>query len=359
MGRREVRQNKKGLKYISRIGMGLLIFIVIGLIFPTWTPKVKGENSICEFRKVEINGEKLQIMIRGCDRNNPILLFVHGGPCCSEIPYVGKYQKEWEEKFTIVHYDQRGSGKSFEFFKDYSDVTVNTHVDDLTALTEYLLEYLGQEKVILLGHSYGTYIGLQAASQEPEIYQAYVGIGQMSDPIESELDSLERCIFAAEAKGNVKDIARLKELKESIEGGEMITPRQYVRKYGFAARGIDDNLDYAEGFLLRPEYNLLDMVRFYTASIKHQDALIMEAIEKPLPDIVTEAALPIYFLMGKYDGMTSPEAAENYLNHLECQKGKKLVIFENSAHYPQFEERDAFLDWLCEEFIVDMRGTEK
>lgn len=92
-------------------------------------------------------------MIRGRDRNNPVLIFVHGGPCCSEIPYVRKYQKNLENDFTIVHYDQRGSGKSYEFGEDYSTVTIAAHVDDLIALTEYIKEYLGKEQVVLVGHS--------------------------------------------------------------------------------------------------------------------------------------------------------------------------------------------------------------
>ena len=117
--------------------------------------KIKAEKSISELRKVEINGTELEVMIRGYDKENPIVIFVHGGPCCSEIPYVRKYQNLLEQNFTIVHYDQRGSGKSYDFGTDYSDVYANTHVEDLIELTKYIEEYLGQEKVILIGHSYG------------------------------------------------------------------------------------------------------------------------------------------------------------------------------------------------------------
>ena len=77
-------------------------------------------------------------MIRGVDSSNPILIFVHGGPGCSEIPYVRKYQKELEKQFTIVHYDQRGSGKSYHFFEDYSNLTTDLLVEDLLALTDYI-----------------------------------------------------------------------------------------------------------------------------------------------------------------------------------------------------------------------------
>ncbi len=338
----------KGLKFLSII---LLLFVVVNLIRPTWTPKIDGENSISELRMVKINGENIQIMIRGCDRNNPVLLFVHGGPCWSEIPYVVKYQKEWEEKFTIVHYDQRGSGKSYQFFRDYSDVTANTHVEDLIALTEYVMEYLGQEQVVLVGHSYGTYVAINAAYQRPELYWAYVGIGQVSNKTEDELDNLNKYISAAEESGNTKDVHYLKSLQESVKNGERRAPRRYARKYGLAARKINDDLDYLQGFLFRPEYNLLDAIRIYTASCLYQEALLKESSDNPITDIVMEMDIPVYFVMGKYDGMTSPDAAEAYLEALICNQSKEFVLFEDSAHFPQFEERELFFNWLCEHFI--------
>jgi len=148
--------------------------------------------------------------------------------------------------------------------------------------------------------------------------------------------------------GNEKDVATLREMEAAILAGEKVAPRGYVRKYGFAARQIDDNLDYAEGFLLRPEYNLWDVLCLYAGSIQNQDALLKETVDFPISEIVTELEIPTYFVMGKYDGMTTPEAAEAYLENLVCEE-KELVIFEQSAHFPQVEEKDVFLKWLWEE----------
>ncbi len=337
----------KGIKWFIII---LVLFVVIGLFFPTWTSKIKGEHSISQMKKVKINNANLQIMIRGNDRDNPVIVFVHGGPCCSEIPYVKKYQDLLEKKFTIVHYDQRGSGKSYAFGTDYSGVTASTHADDLIALTEYIEDYLHQDQVILIGHSYGTYISTLAAAKRPELYRAYVGIGQMSDTIESELDSLQKCINAAKLEGNAKDVTYLSGLENSVSQGKIIAPRDYVRKYGFAARNIDENADYLNGFLFGSEYNLLDTIRFYTASGKYQEGLIREALDKPITELVTELPIPVYFVMGKYDCMTSPEAAKQYLRSLSGNSTHEMVIFENSAHYPQFEEKEKFFDWMCSVF---------
>ncbi len=321
-----------------------------GLFRPTWTPKISGEAGISELREVQINNSSLGIMVRGNNRDNPIVLFVHGGPCCSEIPYATKYQDLLERTFTIVHYDQRGSGKSYQFGTDYSKVTASAHADDLIALTKYIEDYLHQEQVILIGHSYGTYIAMMAAAREPNLYSAYVGIGQMSNTIDSELDGLQKCIEAAESAGNKSDAARLRELEASVAQGQGITPREYVRKYGFAARGIDEDEDYLKGFLFGSEYNLLDAIRFYVASGTYQDALIMEALHTPISGLVTEVNVPAYFVMGKYDGMTSPTAAEEYLNRLAGDFTRQMVLFEDSAHYPQFEEKEKFYDWMRNTF---------
>ncbi len=341
---------KKLIKVVKWFGIIFMLLIIAGLCFPTWTPKISNENSISELRKIKINETDIEVMIRGCNRNNPVIVFVHGGPCCSEIPYIRGYQDLLEQEFTIVHYDQRGSGKSYKFGTDYSDVTSTTHVEDLIALTEYIKDYLHQEQVILIGHSYGTYIATMAAAKEPELFCAYIGIGQMSNTIESELDGLNKCIEAAIEAGNTDDVAYLSDLENSISEGNQITPRNYVRKYGFAARNIDENLDYLKGFLFGSEYNLLDTIRFYVASGKYQEELIMEALKNPITDIVTEIDIPVYFVMGKYDCMTSPEAAEVYLNKLTGQAPHEMIIFENSAHYPQLEEKEKFYNWMCSTF---------
>lgn len=193
---------------------------------------------------------------------------------------------------------------------------------------------------------------MMAAAKEPNLYSAYVGIGQMSNTINSELDGLQKCIEAAESAGNKADVAYLRELETSVAQVQGITPREFVRKYGFAARGIDEDKDYLKGFLFGSEYNLLDDIRFYVASGKYQDTLTMEALNTPISDFVTEVNVLVYFyfVMGKYDCMTSPIAAEEYLNSLAGNFTRQMVIFENSAHYPQFEEKAKFYNWMCNTF---------
>lgn len=156
---------------------------------------------------------------------------------------------------------------------------------------------------------------------------------------------MEYSIKQAELAENIADTERLKNLKVSIEKGDMLTPREIVRKYGGAARLIDDNKDYYAGFLLNPEYNLLDVIRYLKGVSLSQEVLLAEEVENNITSIVDSLDIPCYFVMGKYDYMTSVNAAREYFEMLEAPV-KDFVLSEKSAHYPQFEEKELFADWL-------------
>ena len=256
----------------------------------------KGENSISTLEQVEINGSGHEIMIRGKDKNNPVIIFVHGGPGSSEIPYAQKYQDLLEEKFTVVNYDQRASGKSYHFFEDYSNLSSDLLVEDLLAMTDYVSKRLGKEKVILIGHSYGTYIGMQAANKAPEKYEAYIGIGQMSDTVESEMDSLNYVIEQAQNAGNADEVSYLKGLTEKIKNGDTYTPRNYVAKYGGTSRLIENPDGDNIGMLFSNEYNLLDVIR-YNVGLSHSQTVLLEKdLKNPLPTKVTKLNYRFIFL---------------------------------------------------------------
>ncbi|MCM3042091.1 alpha/beta hydrolase [Paenibacillus motobuensis] len=332
-------------RFIKYIGVFIIIILVIALFRPTWTSNIKGDNSISVLEQVKINGTKQQIMIRGRDQNNPVIIYVHGGPSVSEIPYA-KYEDLLEKDFTVVNYEQRGSGKSYHFNEDYSNLTADVLVDDLLELTDYISKRFGKEKVILIGHSYGTYLGTMAANKAPDKYKAYIGIGQVSNMQESEIDNLNYTISEAKKAGNTEDVKYLEGIAEKIHAGEAAAPRGYVGKYGGATRLI--NMSDGD-ILLSREYNLLDFIRYNNGVAKTQAQLVKEVFDKPLPMIVTKLDLPFYFVMGKYDAMTSYNAAKKYFDMLEADQ-KEFISFEESAHYPQFEEKEKFYKWICDTF---------
>lgn len=340
---------KKYIKILKNISVFMFTLLVIGLFFPTWTPRIVGEDSINELNEVEINGTKLAVMIRGYQRDNPVVIVVHGGPCCSEIPYIRKYQENLEKNFTIVHYDQRGSGKSYHFFQDYSELSPTLLVQDLIELSRNISKQFNNKSIILMGHSFGTYLSMQAIMQAPELYQAYIGIGQVSDPIIGEIDNLNYCIEQAQSQNETSDIVYLEGLRKSVEKGQIITPRNYVRKYGGAARLINETNDMITGMLLNPEYNLLDTIRYYLGVIRFQDILMKKKSDEEITQQIQGVNIPIYFVMGNYDHMTSTKSAKEYFDVLSAPE-KSFIIYEQSAHYPQLEQHEKFYNWMCETF---------
>lgn len=340
---------KRRKKITISILAAVMLIIAAGFVLPTWTPAIHGDNAVSTLETVDINGAPHALMLRGQDTGNPVVIVVHGGPACSEIPYAAKYQQELEQHYTFVHYDQRGSGKSYRFGQDYSDITAGLLVEDLLVLTDYIAARFGQDRVYLWGHSFGTYIATQAAAAAPQKYLAYIGIGQMSNEQKSELASLDFCIEQALLSGNEKDVSYLEGLRDAVSNGELLTPRSYVRKYGGAARGINETADYAWGFLFRPEYNLTDAVRYSRGIAATQQQLLREAFDYPLEQLVPTLDIPCYFVMGRYNYMTAYPCALDYYEQIEAPE-KEFVVFEDSAHYPQFEEADAFTEWFCQTF---------
>ncbi|QEY22022.1 alpha/beta hydrolase [Psychrobacillus sp. AK 1817] len=340
---------KKTKKLIICILVSIVVVLIGALFSPTWTASIEGENSISVLEQVEVNGSNHEVLIRGNNTDNPVILFVHGGPGSSEIPYASQYQDLLEQDFTVVQYDQRASGKSYHFTEDYSNLSTDLLVEDLLAMSDYISKRLNKEKIILIGHSAGTYIATQAAYQSPEKYEAYIGIGQMSDTIESELESLAFCIDQAEKEGNMEDVTYLQGLDEDIKNGDTVTPRNYVMKYGGTSRLIENPDGNSLNNFLSKEYNLLDVIRYNYGISYSQKMMLPDLLKKPLPNIVTKLELPVYFVMGKHDYHTTYSTAKKYLDTLNAEQ-KEFITFEKSAHYPQFEEKEKFYEWMSTTF---------
>lgn len=189
---------------------------------------------------------------------------------------------------------------------------------------------------------------MKAAAKAPENYIAYIGIGQVSNFRESDLDALDYCLKEATKAGNIDDIVKLGEIKEQLIQGDAILPRKYIEKYGGGSRLIDEYGDLYKGFLMNPEYNLLDIVRF-KQGIKKNIVLVNEILEEPLPSLVKSLEIPVYFHMGQYDYKTSSKAAKSYFDSIIAPE-KEFILYQESAHYPQFEEEEKFAEWLINKF---------
>lgn len=161
----------------------VLPIIIYGSI--PWTPKITDErgqrleNSIATLDSVVLGNIEQSILIRGQNIDNPILLFLHGGPGYPQISFARKFQSKLERDFIIVNWDQRGSGKSYSRHVPQDSMTRDQFIMDTFELIDYLLDRFDQEKIYLAGHSWGSDIGVRVVEQKPLLFYAYIGIGQV------------------------------------------------------------------------------------------------------------------------------------------------------------------------------------
>src|SRR6056297_1626869 len=206
----------------------ILILIALGISIPFFIPGKTEEietsgglESISEIRDVEIGGLEQSLIIRGKDINNPILLFLSGGPGASELARVREFNQELENDYTLVVWEQRGGGKSFDGSLEKEDLEVEDFVNDIKEVSEYLIKEFNKEKIYLMGHSWGTIIGVEAARKFPELFHAYIGAAQMVNVKETDKIIYNRVLNYA--KENDKGLEeKLTEMGEPPYYGEKV-----------------------------------------------------------------------------------------------------------------------------------------
>jgi pimeloyl-ACP methyl ester carboxylesterase len=181
-------------------------------------------GSLSEKIRVEINGVEQGMFIKSKDIHNPVLLFVHGGPGMPEYWLTQRYPTGLEDHFTVVWWEQRGAGLSYKPGYPPESMTAEQFVADTLEVTRYLLNRFGQEKIYLMGHSWGSYIGIQAAAQAPELYHAYIGMGQVSYQLQSEQLAYE---YALAQYRNNDDLRMVRKLEAAPPTMTIPLPADY------------------------------------------------------------------------------------------------------------------------------------
>lgn len=169
----------------------------------------------------------------------------------------------------------------------------------------------------------------------------------MAYTAQSEIEILDFCLKGAGKSNQVKECQKLIALRKQIEMGKGAVPRKYVRKYGGAAIQINNNRDYLAAFILRPEYSIIDIAKFIKGLSVSQK--LYGAAEGETAEVVRELKVPCYFLQGRFDYMTSTKIAKKYFDEIKAPE-KEFVLFEQSAHFPQFEEKEKYFKWIKEKF---------
>ena len=306
-------------------------------MFYSRTPKIKDENgklksnSITALEKVHIGGIDQFILIRGHDKGNPLLLFLHGGPGSIETPFAYKFQRDLEEHFIIVNWDQRGAGKSYSKKIPKESMTIDQFILDAHELIQLLLNRFNQKKLFLVGHSWGSILGTLVVSRYPELIQAYVGIGQVVNILENEKVSYQYTIDQAKERGNKKALKQLKKLEPYPEMNineikALRKQRKWLTKFGGVIHNGTSWWPYIKIALASPEYSLKDMIKFIGGLKFSIETMWAQMFEIDFPKQIPELKVPVYICMGRFDYNTPFELAEKYFNQLKAPKKSLFVL---------------------------------
>ncbi len=291
---------------------------------------------------VVVNGDRQNIRIRARREGSPVILFIHGGPGVCDRHLVLANQSGLADKYTMVCWDQRGSGKSYTPDIKRQSLSVATYVDDAEALIDLLRVRFGIEKAVIAGHSWGTVIGTALAARCPEKISAYIAQGMFIDGSENELLSYEFCLREAERIGDKKAVARLAGIRP--ENGRypsdkaMMIQRDYLSKFGGGTYEKREGMikSLLLPLLRTPEYKLSDIPKYAQGGLYLSKALWNDVVAVSYKD-VCELSVPVIVTQGRHDYNTPSEIAEAWFDRLHAPF-KKWIWFERSAHSPIFEE---------------------
>jgi proline iminopeptidase len=301
-------------------------------------------NGVQESFVATLGGARQYVSVRGADRRNPILLYIHGGPASIEAPLSWGFQRPWEDFFTVVEWDQRAAGKSFEL-EDQKTIgatlTPERYRDDAIELIELLRARYGKKKVFVLGHSWGSSVGLSVAIKRPDLLYAYVGMGQAIDFQQNETASYATVLDQARRDRNAQAVKELESIapypgEGGLDPAKTAVERKWSVYYGGLAAGRKTGDFYFHLDRLASEYSHDDLVAWDAGS-----AFTMKILWPKLAAISFENVrtlhVPIILFLGRHDTTTPPEIATDWLGRLKAPE-KKIVWFENSAHLPMIEE---------------------
>lgn len=345
----------------------LLILVVVLLLYSPGKPvpflDKSGRplaGSISEKIHVHINGVDQGMFIKGTDITKPVLLYLHGG--LPDYFLSRSYPTGLEDHFIVIWWEQRGSGLSYSADIPPETMTPEQMLSDVLEVTNYLRRRFGKEKIYLMGHSGGTFIGIQAAARAPELYYAYIGVAQMSNQIQSEIRTYEYMLEAFKKNGNSKMVKKLEAAPVTIKDG---TPDAYraLRDPAMHSLGIGTTRDMnsvVTGLFLPslacPEYTLMEKINLWRGKSRSGISILWDTMLKTdLSKQVPALDLPVYFFEGIYDYTCSYTEAKSYFEHLQAPL-KGFYTFERSAHSPLFEEPEKMQQILKEDVLAGLNN---
>jgi proline iminopeptidase len=365
---------KKILKYV---GIAILCLVVAvpssALLYREYLQHKVAErraihspHGINSLEPVRIGGIDQWIEVRGQNVNNPILLFIHGGPGVAFIPMAGSFQDPWEKYFTVVQWDQRGAGKTYASNdKELLRRTMNVPQmeQDTLEVVNHLRNRFKREKIFIVGHSWGSVLGLWLAHEHPELIYAYVGVGQVVSVEQNEKVAYQDALQEARNRHNQQAVKDL----ESI--APYPPPTRDLRKESIARQweealvgpppspaGFTNMKRLLSDLVSAPEYSLADDIGFVRGQSFSLGIFLPQLAKLDLNQLGVDFYEPIFFFEGRQDPYCRPSLILEYKQTIKAPQ-KEVVWFENSGHFPFFEEPKKFDEELVQR-LLPLAGRE-
>jgi pimeloyl-ACP methyl ester carboxylesterase len=346
--------------------------VVVAL--PASTPPVLGPDgrpvagSIAELSTVELGGHEQAISIRAANPANPVLLYLSGGPGQSDIAFARALLEPLTEDFVVVVWDQRGSGKSYAALDPISTYSLQALVDDTLALTEHLRDRFDEDKIYLLGESWGSTLGVLAVQQQPELFHAYIGSGQMVSQRETDRIIWRDLLAHADRTGNGALYDQILTLGEPpyrdtpwanslVMGYYGLLETPYTPPAAYVARGEASGI--GPFGLFGAEYTFVENANLIRGLVDMFSLVYPQLQDIDFRTDVPTLDVPVYLLDGANELRGRRLLAQEWFAELAAPH-KELITYTDAGHAVAFEQVDALRQLLNEEivpatYIADLR----
>jgi proline iminopeptidase len=312
--------------------------------------KIVTPNGVERMEKVQIGGIDQWVSVRGVDRRNPVLLYIHGGPGYVSMPMSWWSTRGWEEYFTVIQWDQRAAGKT-HLLTDPNIVAATLTQERMIADTQEIAEWarktFGKRKIFVLGHSWGSFLGLELAKRHPDWLYAYIGVGQAADIPESERRGWQFAMDAARRAGNEQAARELEAIAPYGAPGAAIpiqalyTERKWMAYFGGAVAYRENNDAESNLANLSPDYTDEEIRHLWDGNKFSTPYLLIDLLRIDLSS-TRKLEVPLLLFEGRHDRNVNADVAAEWFAKVRAPE-KRLVWFEHSAHLVMTEEPGKFL----------------
>jgi pimeloyl-ACP methyl ester carboxylesterase len=306
---------------------------------------ISSAQGVDEASYIAIGGIEQWVTIRGEDRSNPVLLVLHGGPGDVTNPWTFAFFAPWEKYFTVVQWDQRGAGRTLRKSGEgvAPTITVARMTQDGIELAEYLRRHLGKDKILVVGHSFGTILELGMVRARPDLFYAYVGTGQVADEVKNYSAAYDALLQKARATGNQQATDELKRVGPPpySDGRGYGVQRKWSNKFEGAYEFLYGTIGIA---LMAPGGSVQDINDWFDGQILSGERLFEQTRSQGPKELGLEFSLPMFVFEGDEDFTTPTALAREYVESMKAPHKEFVPI--HGGHFVMFMHSDEFLQEL-------------